>query len=416
MRRVALGVLCLVISILFLPTVNAQAQNVTETIQLNYQDSLLSESINKFTFDLFKIVIDSNADENVFISPFSVSYALGMVYNGALGETRDAMRDVLQYDSLDDPGVNNGYYDLMHTVGQSDNDITLEIANSIWYADTLVLRSGFEFKNKTYFNSDILPIDFGRERVDQLVNQWADEKTHGRIKEILKGPLAPRIVMVLANAVYFKANWQYKFDEKLTEKQTFNLKYGREIECDMMHREGDFSFLVNNEVEAISLPYGNGDIQMTLLMPPGDMNIDDFVYDLSFDKWEYWRSKFHVAPVRLYMPKFKLDWNTELQDILKDLGMRIAFSGHADFGGIFEYGGVCINKVLHNTFVQVDEESTEAAAVTVITMLSGSAGYDTHNNIWVYRADEPFVFVIHDTMTGAILFIGKIEKPVWIDS
>jgi len=345
-------------------------------------------SCNRFGLKLFsEVARDVSPDSNIFISPLSVSYALGMAYNGASGETRDSIAATLEMAGLSVEEINQSYQSLNQLLTQLDPEVAFNIANSIWYA---LVRQ----------------LDFDQPWAADTINHWVDVNTNGKIDKVISNPIDPSVLVYLINAIYFKGAWTYPFDPDSTYQTNFYPSDGVAIECDMMSRNDTIMFYSNDYFQAVNLPYSQGDFSMTLLVPKPSITMEELISSLTAENWANWTDSFMINYVTLGLPKFKFEYETGMNDMLKSMGMNIAFGPYADFTNMLAGGGY-IDTVIHKSFVQVDEEGTEAAAVTVIA-ICGSA-------LPGMILDRPFLFVIHENETGTILFIGKIARPIWAD-
>ncbi len=368
----------------------------------------LVESDNRFGIKLFKEIVKEEGDANIFISPLSVSVALGMTYNGANGATKEAMEKALELSGLTLEEINQSYNNLINLLTQLDPKVQFDIANSIWYRDIWTPEKEFLDLCAQYFYAQVTRMDFGAPEAADIINAWVEENTNGKIKDIVKKPIDPLIVMFLINAIYFKGSWTYQFDEELTEDDWFYLADGSTVPCEMMQQRALHKYYANDLFDAVDLPYGDGDFSMTIFLPHRDRHVDEIVAQLSQENYDVWISSlsFPEDSFDIYIPKFKLEYEVKLNKVLQALGMGIAFSPGADFSKMYQGGGVWIDEVKHKTFVEVNEEGTEAAAVTVVVMTCSWP--PTYSG---FRADRPFVFVIRESDSGSILFIGKIVDP-----
>jgi serpin B len=367
----------------------------------------LVESDNKFGLKFFKEVLKEENDKNVFISPLSVAMALGMTYNGAAGETQEAMQRTLELEGFTLEEVNQCYQHLIESLTQLDPKVQFQIANSIWYRLGLTPRERFLNLCQKYFKALVRDLDFSHPNAGDTINAWVNDNTEGKIKEIVSQPINPYFVMFLINAIYFKGTWTYEFDKDQTKDRWFYLTDGSKTLCKMMEQRAEFDYLENDPFQAIDLPYGNGDFSMTIFLPAYGTNIDSLIEQFDQDNLDYWISCFESDSVDLYFPRFKLEYELGLNNALTALGMGIAFSG-ADFSMMFENLDVFISQVKHKTFVEVNEEGTEAAAVTSVTMATSA---DNPSTRLVMLINRPFVFMIRENVSGTILFIGKIVDP-----
>jgi serine protease inhibitor len=366
------------------------------------------ESGNEFGLKLFRELNKDEAGENMFISPLSVSYALGMTLNGAAGQTREAMEQTLELQGLSVDEINRSYKSLMELLTTLDPKVVFEIANSIWYREGFHVEQDFIDVNTEYFDAVVRALDFGNPSAVDIINGWASEKTHGLIDEVIE-EISRATVMFLINALYFKGAWLYEFDPDDTEPEPFYLNDGTQTEVPMMRQRSEFHYYANDRFQAIDLPYGNEKYSMTVFLPKTGVPVDELISQINDQTWSSWISAFpsDKEEVNLFLPKFTIEYDTSLKDVLVALGMGIAFDPNvSDFTNINRAGGLFISDVTHFTFVSVDEEGTEAAAVTVVIIDRTSAGGPP-----VMRVDRPFFFVIRENHNDTILFMGKVENP-----
>lgn len=373
--------------------------------ELTPLDKTVVEAGEIFGFKLFKEVVKEDADKNVFISPLSVSMALGMTLNGAAGQTYDDMKSTLELSGGTMQEINESYRNLNEYLTVLDSKVQTEIANSIWYRNTWTFKDTFLNDCQTYFDAEVSGLDFEDPNSISIMNDWVNNSTHGKIPEIVEY-INPLDVMFLINAIYFKGTWQYEFDKEDTYDGEFNLLDGSKKSCKMMMQENDsLRYFSNDDFQAVNLPYGDGNYSMSILLPRTDKNIDDLIDQFNSENWSSWINNFSTKNVKLHLPRFKLEYSIKLNDALTALGMGIAF-GDADFTKMYKDPILFISRVRHKTFVEVNEEGTEAAAVTVVVMTYGGPGSIT------MKVDRPFVFVIHEKQSNAILFIGKVINPL----
>ncbi len=370
------------------------------------------DSNNAFGLDLFREVNTAAAqDENIFISPFSASMALGMTANGARTTTLEAMMNTLGFSGLSMHQMDLSYRSLIDKLTGLDPETVFEIANSIWYDDGHVFRQDFLDTCRTYFDAAVRPLNFAGPNAADTINAWVEDKTHGKIDRIIEPPIGEDVVMYLINAIYFLGTWLHEFDPALTSEVPFYLPGGSSVTCDMMQRPGDeekceFMYLANDLFQAVDLPYGDGWYSMTVFLPGPGVEIDSVIGEFSRDNWDAWVAGFAVEEGRVYLPRFEIEYDLLMNDALTALGMGIAFSAYgADFTGMRDEGGLWINRVIHKTYVRVDEEGTEAAAVTAVEMVESSEGP------FEMSVNRPFILAIREKHSGTILFIGKIVDP-----
>jgi len=378
--------------------------------ELSSDEVELVEADNSFGLKLFKNINAETTDSNVFISPLSISMALGMTYNGAAESTEEAMRTTLEFGDLSMDEINESYKSLIELLMGIDSDVEFNIANSIWYRNDWTFKEDFFERCNEYFDARVSGLDFSQnEAAKDTMNNWVDENTNGKIEEIVDYVNPLEDVMFLINAIYFKGNWTYRFNEEDTKDGVFHLSGGGSKVCKMMQIESDFKYFADSLLQVIDIPYGNGNYSMVVILPSSGVNIDDLIAELTQEKWEEWMSGFSKDTLTLLLPKFKLEYKIEdkLEEVLTDMGMGIAFDDlGADFTGMYEPGGIFIDRIIHKTFLEVDEEGTEAAAATVVDMGYTSIGLTMYVN-------RPFIFAIRENHSGTILFMGKIVEPAW---
>jgi serpin B len=370
-------------------------------------DAELVSANNSFGFKLFEELTEQNPGKNVFISPTSIAIALEMTYNGARGETQQAMAEALQLKEMSLQELNQANAAIMKSLNDLNSDVQLSIANSLWANKDITFKPDFMKRNEDFYHAAINNLDFSDPAASSAaINKWLSENTQQRIREIVKeSDINMDAVLFLINAVYFKGRWMVLFDEKYNRERDFTLMDGSKKKVIMMTASSNqFSIHGDDGFQAVSLPYGKGRISMYIFLPDRDSSLKSFLKGLDADNWESWVSQLQKGEeLTIILPKFKLEYEADLNDVLKSLGMGVAFSPKADFSGISQQGGF-IDEVKHKTFLEVNEEGTEAAAATVVKM---KRGYATAPVI----VDRPFFCVIRDDETGAILFMGSILDP-----
>jgi serine protease inhibitor len=357
---------------------------------------------NEFAFDLFRTGNISQHKANVFISPLSASMALGMTANGANGATYDEMRSALRLGGATREDVGVGYKSLIELLRGLDPGTTFTIANSIWYERTFPFNASFLDESRLHFDARVEALDFKSPSSLTTINSWVSEQTNNKIPAILES-IAEDERMFLVNAIYFKGTWQQQFDKSKTVDAPFHAADGTTSTVRMMARDKGVKHAATSEYSAVDLPYGNSAFTMTVVLPNGD--IDAFAESFDQAKWNALVTSLTNRDMSVYLPRFRMEWKRQLNEDLKQLGMKLAFTPYrADFTRMSPLGlDLFITRVLQNTFVEVDEEGTEAAAATVVGVGVTSAPPS-------FRADRPFLVVIRERFSGTILFIGKIAK------
>jgi len=405
MRKIQIIILLVV----FLFSISQCTKSPTEPYNKNIREltsveKSLVESDNRFGLKLFQEIVKNQKDTNIFISPLSVSMALGMTLNGADGATKQAMEQTLELAGLTEQQINESYKSLIELLVGLDPKVKFQIANSIWHRDDMIFEQDFIDLNKKYFDALVSALNFNDPTAKDIINAWVEENTNGKIKEIVER-ISRDNVMFLINAIYFKGIWKYQFDETKTFDALFTLPDENQIPCKMMAQSGDFQYFANEKFQAIDLPYGDELFSMVVLLPNSSINIDSLIMEMDQNTWNQWLISFQKESGTIFLPRFKLEYKLKMNDVLIALGMGIAFSGGADFTRMYKPGGLFISEVNHKSFVEVNEEGTEAAAVTsVVIDRSSSSGF-------VMRLDRPFIFAIRENHSGTILFIGKIVDP-----
>lgn len=375
-------------------------------LDLPVKSAELISSDNAFGLQLFKNVLEAaDPEENVMISPLSVSLALSMAYNGANGETKIEMEQAMKMTGLSITEINDLNKQLTAALLAHDSKVTLEIANSIWYRNDFVVISDFIDVNQTYYDAEVRAMDFADPQTIDVINGWVKDKTHDRIESIVD-QISAESFMFLINAIYFKGNWRYEFDKKDTRDGGFYVSENKEVTVPMMHQEVDINIFRNGTFAAIELPYGKGNWTMFVMVPTYDSQLQDILDELNNENWNSWMNSLIPSKgVNISMPKFSFEFESSLKEALQAMGMEAAFTTAADFSGILEGGGLMISDVKHKTFVEVNEEGTEAAAVTSVEIELTSAGN-------YFNVDRPFLFVIAETSSNTILFAGRVGNPL----
>ncbi|NLP30338.1 MAG: serpin family protein [Clostridiales bacterium] len=400
MKKFIVIILCLIL----ITTTFTACDDVEE---VSYEAERVNQGVldgnSQFAFDIFKTVNKEDNDENIFISPLSISAALTMTYNGAETTTKEVMEQALGYRDIDRDVVNESYKYLLGYLENIDSKIELNIANSVWVREGREVKEEFLEKNRDSFNAQIESLDFSKDEAVDRINNWISDATKGKIDEMLEPPIAPDVIMYLINAIYFKGDWSEEFDPKDTREETFTTYEGKEQTVSMMSRTGKIDYAEGDDYKAVRLPYGKGKVSMYCVLPDEDMTIDDFIDNMTIGTWDEIRNKMsEVEELELKIPKFKIEYGIKkLNDSLIALGMGEAFTDRADFSGIMD--NVSISRVLHKAVIEVNEEGSEAAAATVVEIRETAAMEPIR-----FIADRPFLFFISDDESGTILFMGKL--------
>jgi serpin B len=381
------------------------------TVSIETHQKEVIDSANKFAFDLFKpILADAKKEENIMISPFSITSALSMTLNGASGETFEAMKKALRLEGKTLEQINDTYLKLMTEMVPVDERVVLEIANSVWVEKRLNVKQKFMTDVKNWYKAEARGIDVKDPDAVNIVNGWIEEKTHDKITNMLDY-LDPDLAMLLINAVYFNGKWRYQFDKADTKDEPFYVTSATQETVPMMHQEENLRAARTGNLTIVDLPYGQGNYSMLVVLPDTNIITSDVNDALTPSKWNDWMDILEnsTRKVELSMPRFKYKYKRLLNDDLIDLGMGVAFSDWADFSNISDQS-LQISRVIHQSFIETNEEGTEAAAATIVEMIFSTIG--TGPSVWKVDIDRPFLYFIHENSTGTILFVGRVSDPM----
>ena len=388
---------------------NSTPNYPTEPVSINLttdQVSLIA-SENSFALDIFKKVIDNSIEsDNLIISPLSISTALSMTLNGANGATRDAMLTALRQNGLTPEIINNAYKDLNDALLKVDQRVLITIANSVWTENNFVVKKPFTDILTQYYNAEAKSFDIKDPSVPSQVNGWIESKTNGLIKNMIN-ELDSRTVMLLINAIYFKGMWLCQFDKGSTIQGSFYKPDGTVSEVPVMKQTSEFKIYDGEGFTLAEFPYGQGNFAMDVILPDdinGIKNIMPLINDTSFKSWINQMTKKNTE---LSFPRFKYIYKKELKDILSEMGMGIAFTDQADFSNISD-NSPQLSFVLHQAMIETNEEGTEAAAATVVGFITTSMPAGP----FILNIDHSFLYVIRETTTNSILFMGKVADPL----
>ncbi len=371
--------------------------------QLSAGEQKLIAGNNTFAFDLLKAVNRDQQGNNVFVSPLSASMALGMTMNGANGATFSAMRTALRLDNASQDEINQGYKSLVDLLRGLDKTTDFRIANSIWYEKKFPFNSSFMDQGKQYFDARVEALDFSNQSSSLAsINGWVNEATNKKIPKILND-IDPDEKMFLINAIYFKGAWVDRFDKSQTVDGTFH-SIGGDTKAPLMSRDGDVTFSQTPDFTVVDMPYGNSAFTMTVIMPRAGLDVNSAVASMTAQQWQALTSAMTQGKRPLVFPKFKLEWEKNLNADLSALGMSNWVFDNADFTRMSPQGDkLVISRVIQKTFVDVNEEGTEAAAATSVGIIPTSAPAPVVIN-------RPFVFAIRERLSGTIIFMGKIVR------
>jgi serine protease inhibitor len=406
---VKIKTICVIcVTLLIFSGCNQEEDNDGKGLVLTAKAASLVKVNNQFGFELYRQISEyEKSADNLMVSPLSVGLALAMTYNGAETTTRTAMETALLLKGFTREEINISYQSLLEGLVSLDTKVLLEIANSIYYRKGFQVENDFVTLNQKYYEAEISALDFSSPAAVDVINGWVNTKTKGKIPEILE-EITPNQVMFLLNAIYFKGIWSKEFNPKSTVIQSFFRKDGSSVSVPTMMRLDTLDYGSNELFSAIRMPYGYGDYNMFVFLPHEGKTPDNLVSQLNQDNWSKWMKQFkETQNVEIRMPRFKFAYEIKLNDVLTEMGMGIAFTGAADFTGINKAGGLNIDYVKHKTFVEVNEEGTEAAAVTIVAIEKNLAGPEKV----YFNVNRPFLFAVTEKSSGAILFLGTVRDP-----
>lgn len=373
-------------------------------------DSPIPSANNGFAFRLFGQITAGEPAKNVFISPTSISLALSMTLNGAGGATMEAMAKTLGFGGIPLDVINRDNAGLMRALERGDPNVEVSIANSLWLKDGIKFKSDFLSRTQKAYEAEITNLDFSSASAPDRVNGWVDKATRGKIHEIVSQESLRAAAMVLVNAVYFNGKWTEPFKESMTTDRAFHLAGRQAKTVRMMRQDGRYEYLETPEFQAIILPYGDKGFSMYVFLPSEKSSLGGFMKKLNAASWGKWQSAMGMRRGEIMLPRFKMEYEKELVPTLASLGMGNAFSSAADFSGMTA-AGVFIGRVIHKTFLGVNEAGTEAAAVTGIDMAISSSVVGHREMPFTMIVDRPFFCAIVDNDSRSILFIGTIYEP-----
>ncbi|XP_054439855.1 serpin B11 isoform X1 [Pteronotus mesoamericanus] len=391
-------------------------------------DSLSTANV-EFCLDVFKELNNNNVGDNIFFSPLSLLYALSMVLLGARGRSAEQMEKVLHFNHIAEPlklqfkdsaecsqagRIHSEFGVLLSQINQPDSNYTLSIANKLYGTQDVAFLQQYLSCSEKLYQARLQAVDFQQspEETRQTINAWVESKTNGKITNLFgKGTIDPSSVLVLVNAIYFKGQWQSKFQERETIKAPFQLSEGKSVLVDMMYQTGTFNmaFVREPQMQVLELPYADRTLSLVVLLPAGATALDQVEKQLNVKTFYKWTSSSNMMQrdVEVHLPRFKLEIKYELNSLLKSLGMIDVFNQiKADLSGISTAKGLYLSKVVHKSYVDVNEEGTEAATATGDNLVMKRLPIRAQ-----FVANRPFLFFIKHSGTNTILFCGKLASP-----
>ena len=379
----------------------AQAEPASDQVKL-------AAANTGFAFDLFQQVVSEKPEANIFISPFSVSTVLQMIDQGAVGVTKQEMDHVLRLDGLSVDALNAADKSLNQSL-KTQTNVILELANAIWYKQDIPLKPGFVSVNREFFGAELGEVNFDSPQSAQTINGWADRSTHGKIRDVVRWPFDPATRVVLANAIYFKGKWQRPFDQKDTKPHLFSAVGGDQKKVPTMWQRGRFAYQSGDDFQAVRLPYAGRRLWMDVFLPATNSNLAKLLGRFNAPgERDRMLAEFMERQGTLALPRFQLEYSVRLNDSLQALGMQRAFHA-ADFSAMSDEP-LEVSEVKQKSYVEVNEEGTEAAAVT--TGIMQTTAILRPQAPFEMVVDRPFFFVIVDNLTQTVLFMGVVNDPM----
>lgn len=409
---VVLGLCALLFVLFMLASCSGNGVSQPRKLQLSVAEQGLVQDCNDFSFNLLAQAASSEKQENIILSPLSASMLLGMLMNGADGETLAQMRQVTGFE--DDATIEeiNAYYkQLIEVLPALDTETTVRLANGIWVREDFPVIEDFIQACKQSFEAEAKNVPtFVDNNVLNEINRFAAQHTNNLIKQVIDPSMVDEnTAMALVNALYFKAKWQDKFKKADTKPQVFTTLNGEQIQAKMLHRTGSMRYGEDDDYQLLELPYKGGKYCADIILPAKGVDIRKWVEDLDAERWQQMLNGTSYPEVEMALPKFALKYNRRLNDDLKALGMPDAFGEKANFSRLSKRE-TYVDLIHQYTFMQVDEEGTEAAAVTIGLMVD-KAAIDMPEKRFI--ADRPFVLLVREKDYGTILFAAIIGHPEW---
>ena len=368
---------------------------------------------NKFAFDFYKQLTKESG--NIFFSPYSISSALAMTYEGANGETAQEIKQVLHFPETEILRSNSA--SIYNTINKKEKKYELRTGNALWAQEDFTFLEEYFTTVENYYGGKAVNLDFVNETElsRNTINTFIEEQTNNRIKKLLpQGSLGADTRLVLTNAIYFKGNWKIEFDKSDTKERDFKTPTGtKQVPIMFMAPKSElkFNYFENQELQMLELPYKDEELSMVILLPKEEQGLSSLEESLTFETFDRWQKGMSYRKIsEIYLPKFEFNYAKELYKDFNAMGMVLAFDLiDADFSKMTDFPDLYISQIYHQAFVKVDEKGTEAAAATAVVMSDRSVS-ESGSKI-IFKADHPFMFLIKENSTGTILFMGRITDP-----
>ncbi|MFL0269953.1 serpin family protein [Candidatus Clostridium radicumherbarum] len=366
----------------------------------------ISNANNKGAFKFLNYELQTHKNTNIVISPLSLNTVLAMTQNGAANKTKEEILSALELNGINDSTINDNYRKVIAHFNSLDA-VNINMANSIWIQKGINVRDDFTIIGRENYEAEIYNVDFNKSAAVNAINKWVSDKTFGRIKKLNTN--LDNVTMVLINTIYFKGKWAEPFKEKDTTKEVFNLSDGSKVNVDMMKGVLSVDYLKAKDFSAARLSYDDNRFGFYIFLPNKGNSTDKLMQSMTYDNWNNWENDFKHTKVNINLPKFKIEYEDELNQMLQGFGMKDAFSSEsADFSKITDKEKLYVRYVKQKCYMDVNEAGTEAAAATEVAM--DQLGIEVDKPI-DFTVDRPFIYAVADKKTGLIIFMGKVEKP-----
>ncbi len=410
-KQTAFKAVVLMLAASFLWTACSTTRQKSSQIDATESQEPMHIQNNKFAFDIFKATQHEH-DDNLVISPFSISTAMAMTYAGARSETADQMSETLHFDANQDNFHPRFHQWVSQIREKGEKKEQLKIANSLWPQEDFHFVPAYFDLIEAFYQSALYEVDYTGDRaaIRQEINQWVEKHTNDLIKDLIKpNMLVEDTRLVLVNAIYFLSQWKIAFDQERTHTDRFQTAENQWQETSFMYMKDTLNYYETNEYQVLELPYEGEDFSMVVVLPGEESSLDHLINGLNAPAFDEMSSSLAKNAVEVFLPSFKVRSNFELEKLMAQMGMPLAFTNKADFSGMTQQDDLKIDKIVHEAFIDVKEEGTEAAASTAVIMIRKSAIVDEEQI--VFKVNRPFFYAIKENTGNSILFMGKVTDP-----